>query len=887
MLTLRCITKTRQFLSPLSITTTNFFLPSSSSFSSYNSSNSNSNSPFVHSIVRGDELQAKDVVLSFKHWFKSRNNELLDRIFEILVGGGGGGRGQETISSRQSADLALSLLGLRLSEALVLEVLNYGKKDVLSCLKFFDWAGRQVGFHHTRATFNAIFKILSRAKLMSLMLDFLDSYMKRRFTHRVRFYNTLVMGYAVAGKPEVALQLFGRMRFQGVDLDGFAYHVLLNALVEENYFDAVDVVAKQILIRGFESQVTHSILVKNFCKQSQLDKAESALWELVSAGGWGLSGHGVSTLVDALCKRNQFEKAGELLEEFRQLGIVPLDRAYGVWIRDLVQAGKLDGALEFFQRKKSLEGYVPDLFRYNMLICRLLRENRLEDVCDLLIEMKESRISPDEVTMNAALCFFCKAGMVEVALELYNSRAEFGLSPSSMAYNYLINTLCGDGSTDEAYRVLKNSVEQGYFPGKRTFSILADALCREGKFDKMKELVAVALGRNFMPSDSTYDTFISALCRANRVEDGYLIHGELNRLNKVASKYTYFNLIHGFNKSNRGDIAARLLIEMQEKGHSPTRKLYRAVICCLCDMENPEKQFLKLLEMQLSRHEPNFQVYNFFIDGAGHARKPELAREGYEMMVRSGIEPVLSSEILMLQSYLKSEKISDALNFFRDLSKRRKIGKKLCNTMIVGLCKVNKPYLALEILGEMRENQVTPSLECYEELVKILCSNKKYNVVVNLIDDLTNVGRHITSFMGNVLLLHSMKSQDLYWAWLRSRDVQNEASSSWMLGQLIGAFSHPRMNQDIKDLEEAIEQCFPLDLYTYNMLLRRLSMSHMDRACELFNRLCQKGYEPNRWTYDALVHGLFKHGRTAEAKRWLEEMFRKGLDPTERTKLFI
>ena len=40
--------------------------------------------------------------------------------------------------------------------------------------------------------------------------------------HRVRFYDTLVMGYAVSGKPEIALQLFAKMRFQGLDLDSFA-----------------------------------------------------------------------------------------------------------------------------------------------------------------------------------------------------------------------------------------------------------------------------------------------------------------------------------------------------------------------------------------------------------------------------------------------------------------------------------------------------------------------------------------------------------------------------------------------------------------------------------------------------------------------------------------
>lgn len=824
------------------------------------------------------ELQPKDVVLSFKEWFTSRKNPVFDRIFDIL-------RTQDDIT----ADIAMSRFNLRLSEALVLDVLNYEKnKDVLSCLKFFDWAGRQPGFHHTRATFNAIFKILSKAKLMSLMVEFLDKYMKQRYFHKARFYNTLVIGYAVAGKAELALQLFGRMRFQGVDLDAFAYHVLLNALVEDGFYDGFDMVLKQIKFRGFEDAITHAICVKSLCQQTELDRAEEYLRGLLRNGGVGLSGIVVANLVDALCKSKQFTRAASLVQDFRESGSVPMEQAYSVWIKDLAEAGELNEAVEFLKGKKMVDGYVPDVFRYNSLVCRLLRENRLEEVYDLLMDMKDQDIIPDDVTMNITLCFFCKVGMADVALELYDSRAEFGLSVSSMTYNYLINTLLGDASVDEAYLVLKNAIQQGHFPGRRTFSIIADSLCREGKLDRVKELVLASLDQNCMPSDSTYNKFISALCRASRVEDGYLVHGELSRLDKVTSKTTYFNLISGFNKSSRGDIAARLLIEMQEKGHSPDRRLYRAVICCLCQMEDPEKLFYSLLEVQLTRHEPSCLVYNYFIDGAGHAGKPELARDVYEMMKRNGITPNSQSDMLMLQSYLKAGKIADALNYFRDLSNRRSLGRKLGNTMIVGLCKANKPENAWNMFWEIRSTHLTPSMECYEELVKLLCSRKDYYKAILLVEDLMQVGRRVSSFTGNVLLLHSLQTQRVFSAWMHSRDLRNTKDHSLALGDLIKTFSGgSNLESDILQIEELIRQCFPLDIYTYNLLLRKLTKSEMDLACNYFERLCKKGYEPNRWTYDILVHGFLKVGRSSEARRWMEEMFSKGFDLTEATKRFV
>ncbi|OIT32814.1 hypothetical protein A4A49_57376, partial [Nicotiana attenuata] len=86
------------------------FLPSPLSVSSSN----------VLSTSRTIELQPKDVVLSFKEWFMSRKNPVFDRIFEIL-------KTQDDIT----ADISLSRFKLRLSEALVLHVLNYEKnKDV-------------------------------------------------------------------------------------------------------------------------------------------------------------------------------------------------------------------------------------------------------------------------------------------------------------------------------------------------------------------------------------------------------------------------------------------------------------------------------------------------------------------------------------------------------------------------------------------------------------------------------------------------------------------------------------------------------------------------------------------------------------------------------------
>lgn len=102
---------------------------------------------------------------------------------------------------------------------------------------------------------------------------------------------------------------------------------------------------------------------------------------------------------------------------------------------------KVDDALEVFQNRTS-EGFVPGPQCYNSLAIGPLRKNRLEELFDLLIEMREKHIFPDQSTMNATVHFFCKGGLVEVAFNLFNEKSEMGFYPHYMTYNELINALC-------------------------------------------------------------------------------------------------------------------------------------------------------------------------------------------------------------------------------------------------------------------------------------------------------------------------------------------------------------------------------------------------------------------------------------------------------------
>ncbi|CAN6486394.1 unnamed protein product [Victoria cruziana] len=775
-------------------------------------------------------------------------------------------------------DAALSALEVRLNEECVLKVLR-AQREVLPALQFFDWAGRQRAYRHSRNCYHAIFKMLSRARLMTVMLDWLERFSsRRRDVFVVRFHDTLVMGYSIAGRIDVALQIFSRMRFQGLDLDDFAYNVLLNSLVEEGSFDVFNVISKQAGARGLRSSITSCIQIKCFCKQGKFDDAKEYLRGLGDAADENVA----SVLIDGLCKARKYAEAERVVREFRDAGMLSMSLACTTWIVDLVREGKVETAMDVFRRNGRVgTGDFPGLSCYNALICGLLKESRLEEVYGLLIEMSERNIVPDSYTMNATIGFFCKAGMVDVAIELFDDRFAVGLSPNDYSYNQLINALCENSRIDDAVRVLEDGLKQGYFPGKWTFHILAEALCRNGKLDKMVSLFDAALERHIVPSDSICSRFIAALCRTGRAEEAYLLFTKLKKPENDNRIYTYSDLIYGFSAINRGEMASRLLLEMVINGHSPSRGVYKAVIYCLSEGGNQDK-VLKFLDVIRSscysidlRH-----VYNSLIDGAVSVGQPHLASQVFNRMLADECSPNLDTKISMLHCYLRSRKISDAMNFFIDLLENQEPSARLYNAMITGLCEASRIDMALSFWKEARKKGIVPKLDSYEALIHVLCETQNYRIVVEVLKDFEQAGRSPSSYIYNILLCHVLKSMELARAWFKSASG-NLQTGATTFSRFFGAFATGDATDGLptlsENLGELIEQLFPVNTITYNMLLRALCREgKVDDAYNWVKRMRERGHQPNMWTYDILINGFRRHGRSRDAEIWMDEMFRKG-----------
>lgn len=167
MLSIKHVTRKRWLFAPILALNRTLFAAAGTSAAE-------SSVAFFHvnrSSPRSSALMTRETASALKEWLKVGQDHLLFTIFEILK--------SEKGFDLHSADHKLTLLNLHLSEQFVLQVLSYGKrqdKGVLLCVKFFDWAGRQPLYHHARAAYYAMFKILASAKQTSKIIDYTENF---------------------------------------------------------------------------------------------------------------------------------------------------------------------------------------------------------------------------------------------------------------------------------------------------------------------------------------------------------------------------------------------------------------------------------------------------------------------------------------------------------------------------------------------------------------------------------------------------------------------------------------------------------------------------------------------------------------------------------------
>ncbi|KAB2622982.1 pentatricopeptide repeat-containing protein [Pyrus ussuriensis x Pyrus communis] len=320
-----------------------------------------------------------------------------------------------------------------LNETLVVEVLKLIQNPELG-VKFFIWAGRQIGYSHTASVYSALLELLECGN-KRVAEHFLQEIKGDDREVLRKLLNVLIRKYCRNGLWNVALEELGRLKDFGYKPTQATYNALVQVFLEADKLDTAHLVHVEMLDSGFKmDEYTFGSFVHALCKAGRWKEALA----LVEKEEFVPNTILYTKMISGLCEASLFEEAMDFLNRMR----------YG-----FCKYGKLDEAQEVFA-KMSEQGYSPNVYTYSSLIDRLFKDKRLD-----------------------------------LALKVLSKMLENSCAPNVVIYTEMIDALCKVGKTDEAYKLMLMMEEKGCYPNVVTYTAMIDGFGKAAnKWDEALQL---------------------------------------------------------------------------------------------------------------------------------------------------------------------------------------------------------------------------------------------------------------------------------------------------------------------------------------------------------------------------------------------------------------
>ncbi|KAJ1296427.1 hypothetical protein BS78_01G299800 [Paspalum vaginatum] len=332
------------------------------------------------------------------------------------------------------------------------------------------------GYSHDVFVCSALLNMYSRCGAMGDAVRVFD-----RMPMRDRVaWSTMVAGFVSAGKPTEALEMYRRMRHEGVAEDevvmvgviqacasarntrmGASVHghllrhgmrmgvVAATSLVDMYAKNGQFHVARRVFRNmPYRNAVSWSALISGFAQNGRADEALDLFKEVSTSGLQPDSGALVSALL--ACSDMGLLKPGKSIHGFI-LKRLEFDCILGTAVLDMYsKCGSLENAQKLFDRVSS-----RDLVLWNAMIACCGTHGRGHDALAMFQQLIETGIKPDHSTFASLLSALSHSGLVEEGKFWFDRMIkEFGIEPAEKHYVCIVDLLARSGLVEEANDLL-------------------------------------------------------------------------------------------------------------------------------------------------------------------------------------------------------------------------------------------------------------------------------------------------------------------------------------------------------------------------------------------------------------------------------------------------
>lgn len=712
----------------------------------------------------------------------------------------------------------------KLNETLVVDVLSLLKNPELG-VKFFIWAGRQIGYGHTGPVYHALLEVLGCGRNDRIPEQFLREIRDDDKEILGKLLNVLIRRCCRYGWWNVALEELGRLKDLGYK----------------------------------PSRLTYNALVRVFLEADRLDTAHLVHREM-SDSGFHMDGCTLGRFVHSLCKAGKWREALALIEkeEFKLDTVI-----YTQMISGLCEASLFEETMDMLSRMRS-SSCIPNVVTYRIFLCGCLRKRQLGRCKRILNMMITEGCYPSHRLFKSLVHAYCRSGDYPYAYKLLKKMRDCGCQPGYVVYNILIGGICGNeklpssDALELAEKAYGEMLDAQIVLNKINVSNLARCLCGAGKFEKAYNIIREMMSKGFIPDTSTYSKVIGFLCNESKVEKAFLLFKEMKTNQVVPDVFTYTILIDTFCKAGLIQQARKWFNEMVRDGCAPNVVTYTALIHAYLKARKISNAN-ELFKMMLSEGcIPNVVTYTALIDGHCKAGQIEKACQIYARMRRNADIPDVDMYFKIADGNIKDPNIFTY------------------GALVDGLCKAHKVKEARELLDVMSVEGCEPNHIVYDALIDGFCKAGKLDEAQMVFTKMSERGYSPNAYTYGSLIdrLFKDKRLDLVLKVL-SRMLENSCAPNVIIyTEMIDGLCKVGKTDEAYKLMSMMEEkgCLP-NVVTYTAMIDGFGKTNkVDKCLEVMRQMSVKGCAPNFVTYRILINHCCAAGRLDDAHQLLDEM---------------
>ncbi|KAL5582263.1 hypothetical protein UlMin_014705 [Ulmus minor] len=777
---------------------------------------------------------------------------------------------------------------------------GFESRKVEPLWELFKLANKRVkGFEHLPQSCEVMARMLIKAGLLreaELLLSTMES--QGILLDYNEIFSNLIEGFVGAGELERAIALYDRMRGLGLVPSQSCYFALLDHLVRMKKTQLALQVCLDMVGFGVDSsdkvKATLDNLTRLLCADGKIQEARDLVKKVVGLG-FEFSNLVLSEIAYGYCQRREFD---DLLSFFFEIKCPPDILAGNRIMYSLCSYFGAKRAELFMEELEDL-GFVPDEMTFGIFISWSCREGKLKNSFVYLSEMLSRRLEPSVCSYNALICGLFLKGMWRHARDIFDEMVERGTRPDLSTFRILLAGYCKARQFDKVKMTVCDMVNSGLIQNSSSEDQLFKAFLVLG-FDPL----AVRLKRDNGVEFSKTEFF-------DDLGNGLYLDTDLDDYDRKVTRILEDGIMPDYNslvkeECERGNLKDALMLadEMANWGQELSLSVYSALLKGLCASRYHTKAITSILEKKLQLvnlldHETlNLLIQTFSYRGLTHKgkiildgmfqRRLEIKNDTYTAIIRSlckkqslgGLQhwwcvaqenrwlPGLEDCKVFLESLCKKEMLKEALELLENfLVSYPQLTLDICHVLFEKFCLANCSRVAHMLLQELNQRGCTMDHMAYNHILRGMCKEKKNYAAFKMLDYMLTNHLPLCADVAVLLIPQLCRADKCEKAIALKEFVMREQSLSshsadsalieglCMMGKA-GEAAILFQNMLLNGLLPGVEN--------YNILVQGLSINGSRRLWEFLGVMIRQNLKISISTYRNLVRLMCMQGRVLQ-----------------------